>query len=73
MRIIQCEILTCQYSWAKNSSRVHGSGTGQVTGHDTGEDAHADHQGGDGDVPLLVADDHICRQAQNEGNLHFGN
>lgn len=66
-------LLTGKDGSSKDFGRVHLSSSAMMSSHDSGENAHSDHEGSVGVVPFLVSDDQVSSELEDEGGLHLSN
>jgi len=50
---------------------VHLSSIAVMSSHDSGENAHANHEGAIWVVPFLVSNNQVRRELEDEAGLHF--
>lgn len=63
--------LTGEDGSSEHFSRVHLSSIAVVSGHDSGENAHADHKRAVGILPLFVSNNQVGSELEDEAGLHF--
>ena len=66
-------LLTGKNGSGEDFGWVHLSSSAVMSSHDSGEDAHADHEGSVGVIPFLVSDDQVSGELEDEGSLHLSN
>ena len=64
-------VLTWKDGSSEHFSRVHLSSWAVMSGHDSSENAHANHKGAVGILPFFVANNKVGTELKDEASLHF--